>query len=54
MTAESELLLFEAARAQLVRQVIEPALAKGTIVLSDRFMDSTVAYQGYGRGMTWT
>lgn len=51
MTVEAELLLFEAARAQLVRDVIEPALAAGTIVLSDRFMDSTVAYQGYGRGM---
>lgn len=51
MSAETELLLFEAARAQLVRSVIEPALAAGTIVLSDRFMDSTVAYQGYGRGM---
>lgn len=51
MTSETELLLFEAARAQLVRDVIEPALAAGKIVLSDRFMDSTVAYQGYGRGM---
>ena len=51
MTPEAELLLFEAARAQLVRDVIEPALTAGTIVLSDRFMDSTVAYQGYGRGM---
>jgi len=51
MSAETELLLFEAARAQLVRTVIEPALAAGSIVLSDRFMDSTVAYQGYGRGM---
>jgi dTMP kinase len=51
MTAETELLLFEAARAQLVRNVIEPALAAGSIVLSDRFMDSSAAYQGYGRGM---
>ena len=51
MTSETELLLFEAVRAQLVRDVIEPALAAGKIVLSDRFMDSTVAYQGYGRGM---
>lgn len=51
MSAETELLLFEAARAQLVRNVIKPTLAAGSIVLSDRFMDSTVAYQGYGRGM---
>lgn len=47
----SELLLFLAARAQLVRNVIEPALASGKWVLSDRFSDSTFAYQGYGRGL---
>lgn len=47
----SELLLFLAARAQLVRQVIRPALAAGKWVVSDRFSDSTVAYQGYGRGL---
>ena len=47
----SELLLFLAARAQLVKNVIRPALADGTWVLSDRFSDSTVAYQGYGRGL---
>ncbi len=47
----AELLLFLAARAQLVRNVIRPALAKGTWVVSDRFCDSTFAYQGYGRGM---
>lgn len=47
----SELLLFLAARAQLVRNVIEPALAAGKWVLSDRFSDSTFAYQGYGRGL---
>lgn len=47
----SELLLFLAARAQLVRNVIGPALASGKWVLSDRFSDSTFAYQGYGRGL---
>lgn len=51
MTAETEVLLFEAARAQIVREVIQPALARGTWVICDRFMDSTVAYQGYGRGL---
>ena len=45
----SELLLFLAARAQLVKNVIRPALAAGKWVISDRFSDSTVAYQGYGR-----
>ena len=47
----SELLLFLAARAQLVRSVIRPALEAGKWVVSDRFSDSTVAYQGYGRGL---
>jgi len=47
----AELLLFLAARAQLVKNVIRPALAEGTWVISDRFSDSTVAYQGYGRGL---
>lgn len=47
----SELLLFLAARAQLVRNVISPALAAGKWVVSDRFSDSTFAYQGYGRGL---
>ncbi|HBJ58886.1 MAG TPA: dTMP kinase [Verrucomicrobia bacterium] len=47
----SELLLFLAARAQLVHDVIAPALARGVWVLSDRFCDSTYAYQGYGRGL---
>ena len=47
----AELLLFLAARAQLVRNVIRPALDAGTWVVSDRFSDSTFAYQGYGRGL---
>ncbi|MGN0855015.1 MAG: dTMP kinase [Kiritimatiellia bacterium] len=47
----SELLLFLAARAQLVRNVIRPALMAGVWVVSDRFSDSTFAYQGYGRGL---
>ena len=47
----SELLLFLAARAQLVRNVIRPALAAGKWVVCDRFSDSTFAYQGYGRGL---
>src|SRR3974390_2857605 len=49
MTAEAELLLMNASRAQLVREVIRPALHPGEIVLCDRFYDSTMAYQGYGR-----
>src|SRR5436190_5203853 len=49
MTWEAELLLMNASRAQLVREIIRPALAAGEIVLSDRFYDSTTAYQGYGR-----
>src|SRR3569833_915073 len=49
MTAEAEMLLMNASRAQLVSEVIRPALAAGEIVLSDRFYDSTTAYQGYGR-----
>ncbi len=49
MTPETELLLMNASRAQLVREIIRPALAAGEIVLCDRFYDSTVAYQGYGR-----
>ena len=47
---ETEVLLFAASRAQLVRNVIVPALDAGTWVICDRFMDSTTAYQGYGRG----
>jgi dTMP kinase len=49
MTAETELLLMNASRAQLVREVIRPALSAGEIVICDRFYDSTTAYQGYGR-----
>lgn len=49
MRSEAEILLFSAARAQLVGQVIRPQLERGGVVLSDRFADSTFAYQGYGR-----
>ena len=48
MNARTEALLFNAARAQLVEEVIRPALADGKIVLCDRFADSTIAYQGGG------
>jgi dTMP kinase len=51
LTATAELFLFLAARAQLVWEVIRPALANGTVVVCDRFSDSTIAYQGYGRGL---
>jgi dTMP kinase len=51
MTPEAEMLLLNASRAQLVREVIRPALAAGEIVVCDRFYDSTTAYQGYGRGL---
>lgn len=51
MCAETELLLFAAARAQLVREVIAPALIKGCVVLSDRFLDSSTVYQGVGRNL---
>lgn len=51
MAAASELFLYEASRAQLVHEVIRPALHAGRIVLCDRFTDSTVAYQGSGRGL---
>src|SRR5665213_2823451 len=51
MMAETELLLMNASRAQLVREVIRPAIEQGEIILCDRFYDSTVAYQGHGRGL---
>ena len=49
MLPETELLLFEASRSQLVREVIEPALERGELVISDRFFDSTTVYQGVAR-----
>ena len=51
LSPESEALLFAASRAQLVREVIEPAIARGAVVLVDRFLLSTYAYQGAGRGL---
>ncbi len=50
MHPRTEILLFLAARAQLVEQCIRPALAQGSLVLCDRYADSTLAYQGYGHG----
>lgn len=51
ISSEAELLMYEAARAQLVCEVIRPALERGAVVLCDRFSDSTIAYQAYGRGL---
>jgi dTMP kinase len=52
MAPETELLLFAASRAQLVREVIQPALAEGRVVISDRFWDSTTVYQGVARAIS--
>lgn len=54
LCASAELLLYAAARAQHVEEVIRPALAKGTLVLCDRYIDATIAYQGFGRGLDLT
>lgn len=51
MTPHAEILLYSASRAQLVQEVVRPALESGAIVMCDRFADSTMAYQGYGRGL---
>jgi dTMP kinase len=51
MSNVAELLLYNAARSQLLHEVIRPALDKGVVVLADRFAYSTLAYQGYGRGL---
>jgi len=52
MNMECETLLYMAARAQLVEEVVMPELERGTILICDRFMDSTIAYQGYGCGVS--
>ncbi|PKN11674.1 MAG: dTMP kinase [Deltaproteobacteria bacterium HGW-Deltaproteobacteria-4] len=54
LCATAELLLYAAARAQHVEEVIRPALAKDAIVLCDRYIDATIAYQGFGRGLDLT
>lgn len=52
MVMETEIFLFSASRAQLVREIIRPYLQKGFYVISDRFHDSSTAYQGFGRGLS--
>lgn len=51
ITARTEAILYAAARSQVVEQLIKPALDEGKLVLADRYVDSTMAYQGYGRGL---
>ncbi len=51
MGDECETLLYMAARAQMVKEILEPELKSGKIILCDRFLDSTLAYQGYGNGI---
>jgi dTMP kinase len=51
MHPRTEILLFCSARAQIVEEVLRPALARGVVVISDRYADSTMAYQGYGHGV---
>ncbi len=51
MSPVTEMLLYAAARAQIVSEIIRPALEEGNIVICDRFLDSSIAYQGYGRGL---
>ncbi len=54
MSSECEMLLYMASRAQIVNEIIKPSLKHGKIVICDRFLDSTLAYQGYGLGMDKT
>ncbi len=51
MNDQAEVLLYSASRAQLVHEVVQPALRQGMWVLADRYIDATLAYQGYGRGL---